>query len=76
MTLFQASLAAHLSKLQTRKQLVCKFCSCQVSKIQEFTNHVMETHPEIKQNSSKYREPLMDPKPVPLGTIHILRNHF
>ena len=26
----------------------------------------MEIHPEIKINSSKYREPLMDPKPIPL----------
>ena len=50
MFIFEHSLKKHLSKLQTRKQLSCKTCNMQVSRITELDNHVLEMHPESRKN--------------------------
>ena len=46
--IFKTSLKTHLSKLQVRKQLTCKYCSYQVMKIQELEDHVLAIHPETR----------------------------
>ena len=50
---FEISLKTHLNKMQTRKQLSCKFCGIQVLKIKELESHVLEVHPESRNSDLK-----------------------
>ena len=50
--IFEHSRKMHLHKLQHRKQLVCKICNLQFSKVQELMNHATEMHKEIEQTTN------------------------
>ena len=49
---YQTSLKAHLTKLQIRKQLVCKLCGIQIDKWKELQKHALEVHGENRNSNS------------------------
>ena len=50
--IFEHSLKKHLSKLQTRKQLLCKICGVQPMKLVDLLSHVKENHEGSMAESS------------------------